>query len=166
MDLINIRPAKIDDLKDITDIYNYAIEKTVATFDTNLKTLEEQRIWFENHGHKNPIIVAEKDDEIVGWAALTQYSTRCAYSDTAEISVYVKEKYQGKGVGRKLIEEVVKEGKKAGLHVLLARITDGNKISIHLHESVGFEHVGILKEVGFKFDRCLDVYLMQKVYKN
>jgi len=163
--LLKIRAATLDDLKEITEIYNYAIKNTVATFDTDEKTFDEQIKWFESHGSKNPIIVAELNDEIVAWAALSQYSTRLAYSDTAEISVYVKEKHQGKGFGRKLIEEIVKEGEKAGLHVLLARITDGNNISIHLHESVGFIHIGVLKEVGFKFGKCLDVYLMQKVYK-
>jgi len=163
--LIQIRTAKPDDLKDITEIYNYAIQNTTATFDTQTKTLEEQKEWFKNHGSKNPIIVAEVDGEMVGWAALFPYSTKCAYSDTAEISLYVKEGCHGKGIGKKLIEEVVKEGKKAGLHSLIARITEGNQISIHLHESVGFKHVGIYKEVGFKFGKHLDVTLMQKVYK-
>ena len=104
--------------------------------------------------------------KIVGWAALSQYSTKCAYSDTAEISLYVKEGCHDKGIGKKLIEEIVKEGEKAGLHTLIARITEGNKKSVHLHESVGFKHVGIYKEVGFKFGKHLDVTLMQKVYKD
>ena len=164
--MIQIRTANLDDLKDITEIYNKAILETSGTFDTRTKTLEEQKKWFKNHGSKNPIIVAEEDKKIVGWAALTQYSTKCAYSDTAEISLYVKEGCQGKGIGKNLIEEIVKEGEKAGLHSLIARITEGNKISIHLHESVGFKHVGICKEVGFKFGKHLDVTLMQKVYKD
>lgn len=163
--MIQIRTAKLDDLKDITEIYNKAILETSATFDTQTKTLEEQKEWLKNHGSKNPIIVAEADKKIVGWAALSQYSTKCAYSDTAEISLYVKDEYQGKGIGKKLIEGIVKGGEKAGLHTLIARITEGNKKSIHLHESVGFKHVGIYKEVGFKFGKHLDVTLMQKIYK-
>lgn len=163
--MINIRKATINDLKEITKIYNKAIENTVATFDTEQKTLDEQKNWFENHGPKNPILIAEQDEFIVGWAALSKYSTRCAYSDTAEISLYIDEKYQGKGLGKKLMEAIVEEGQKAGLHAVIARITDGNEVSVHLHKSVGFEHVGILKEVGFKFDKRLDVHLMQKVYK-
>ena len=162
---MKIRAAKLDDLQDITEIYNYAINKTVATFDTKQKSIDEQREWFEKHGSKNPIIVAEDDEGVVGWAALTQYSTKRAYSDTAEISLYVKEEYQGKGVGKKLIKAIVDEGEKSGLHALIARITEGNKTSIYLHKSVGFTHVGVLKEVGFKFGKVLDVYLMQKVYK-
>jgi phosphinothricin acetyltransferase len=160
-----IRNAIVEDLKDITDIYNDAILKTVATFDTEVKTLDEQKIWFEEHGPKNPLIVAEQDGKLVGWAALSKYSTRCAYSDTAEISLYVKEGYQQKGIGKQLMEKIIEKGEKAGIHAILARITDGNKVSIHLHEIFDFEHVGILKEVGNKFGKMLDVYLMEKVYK-
>ena len=164
--MLKIRAATSDDLKEITEIYNEAILKTVATFDTETKTFEEQKKWFKNHGKKYPLIVAEEDKKILGWAALSKYSSKCAYSDTAEISLYVKEKYQGKGIGTKLMDAIIEEGEKSELHVLLARITEGNDISIDLHESVGFEIVGIMKEVGMKFDKRLNVILMQKLYKN
>ena len=163
--MLEVRKATISDLEGITEIYNDAIKNTVATFDTEIKTLKEQKQWFKNHGEKYPIIVAEQDRDIVGWSALSMYSTRCAYSDTVELSLYVTEKDQMKGIGKSLMKRIIEEGKKAGLHVILARITDGNKISIHLHEMFGFEHVGVLKEVGYKFDKCLDVYLMQKILK-
>lgn len=156
----------LDDLDSITKIYNDAIINTVATFDTEIKTIEKQILWFEGHGKKNPILVAEDKGIVIGWAALSKYSTRCAYSNTAEISLYVREEDQGKGIGKKLMESIIKEGKKADLHVIIARITDGNKKSIHLHESVGFNHIGIMKEVGNKFGKCLDVYLMQKIYND
>jgi L-amino acid N-acyltransferase len=92
--LVEIRAAELKDLEDITEIYNHAILNTVATFDTKPKTFEEQKKWFEGHGSKNPILVAELDNKIVGFASLSKYSTRCAYSDTAELSIYIKEKYQ------------------------------------------------------------------------
>ena len=163
--MINIRSATFDDIKDITKIYNDAIQNTVATFDTEVKTFEQQKEWFKSHGLKNPIIVAEKDDEVIGFASLSIYSDRYAYSDTAEISLYVRDEYQDKGVGKKLIKAIIDEGKNASLHTIIARITEGNEKSVHLHKLVGFEHVGIYKEVGFKFGKRLDVYLMQKVYK-
>lgn len=163
--MLTIRTASIKDIDEITKIYNEAIKKTIATFDTEEKTIAERKKWFKEHGQKNPLIVAEENNIILGWAALSKYSTRCAYSDTAEISLYVKEEFQDKGIGKKLIENIVQEGEKAGLHVIIARITDGNEKSIYLHNSVGFEHVGIMKEVGRKFGKILDVYLMQKIYK-
>jgi len=164
-DIIKIKRAKLEDLDEITKIYNEAILRTVATFDTEIKSLEEQKIWFKDHGPKNPILVAELDGTIVGWASLSKWSDRCAYSDTAEISLYVKEEYQGKGIGKKLMESIIKEGKNAGLHAVIARITEGNEISVHLHESAGFKCVGVMKEVGIKFGKRLDVYLMETIYK-
>jgi len=163
--MLNLRYASIKDLDQITHIYNKSILNSAATFDTEEKSIEEQIKWFQEHGPKNPIIVAEENGNILGWAALSKYSTRCAYSDTAEISLYVKDEFQDKGIGKKLIEKVIKEGEKANLHVVIARITEGNEKSIHLHKSVGFNHVGIMKEVGMKFGKHLDVYLMQKIYK-
>ena len=163
--MLAIRKATIDNLKDITKIYNESIEKTVATFDTEKMTIKQQKSWFKDHGPKNPIIVAEEDGVIVGWAALSKYSSRPAYSDTAEISLYVKEKYQGKGFGTKLMKAINEEGEKAGLHASIARITDGNKVSIKLHEDAGFRRIGVMKEVGKKFGKLLDVHIMQKIYK-
>ena len=162
--MIKIRKATLNDLKEITDIYNEAILKTVATFDTEIKSLDEQKIWFDTHGAKNPILVAEQNEIVIGWASLSQWSDRCAYSDTAEISLYVKSKYQGKGIGKKLIVSILKEGKKVGLHAIIARITQGNKLSVRLHKKFGFKQIGVMKEVGQKFGKRLDVYLMEKIY--
>jgi len=161
--MLTIRPATLEDLDAITEIYNEAILKTVATFDTEPKTLEEQRIWFANHVPKYPILVAERDGIVVGWASLSMWSDRCAYSDTAEISLYVKEGYRGKGIGKRLLEAIIQEGQKAGFHTVIGRIAEGSEVSIHLCESVGFEHIGIMKEVGRKFGKLLDIHLMQKI---
>jgi L-amino acid N-acyltransferase YncA len=163
--MVIIRKATIDDLPAITEIYNQAILTTTATFDTEPKSLEEQKIWFESHGPKYPVLLAEEDDRVIGWASLSRWSDRCAYSDTAEISLYIYEKERGKGIGRKLLEAIIREGEKAGLHSIIARIAEGNEVSIHLHLSAGFEHIGIMREVGRKFGRFLDVYLMQKIYR-
>jgi len=161
--MIAIRPAHSSDLDEITDIYNEAVLTTTGTFDTTPKTLDEQRLWFEQHGEKYPVMVAELESVIVGWASLSQWSDRCAYTGTAEISLYVKQEHRGRGVGQKLMEAIVAEGRNAGLHSILARIAEGNEVSIKLHESAGFHHVGVMKEVGWKFGRRLDVYLMQLI---
>lgn len=159
-----IRKALIRDLRAITDIYNEAISKTIATFDIEPKGAAEQEAWFNEHGPGNPIIVAELEGRIVGWASLSKWSDRCAYARTAEVSLYVVESQQGKGFGRRLLQAILQKGHEAGLHTVIARIAEGNEASIHLHESLGFKHVGVMKEVGEKFGRLLDVYLMQLIY--
>ena len=92
---------------------------------------------------------------------MSAWSDRCAYADTAEASFYVSEAYQGKGVGRRLAEAIIQAGREAGLHTAIARIAEGNDISIRLAESLGFEHIGVMREVGKKFGKLLDVYMMQ-----
>jgi L-amino acid N-acyltransferase len=160
-----IRKAEEKDLPMITDIYNEAIRMTTATFDTTPKTMAEQQSWFADHGEKNPIMVAEKDGRIIAWGSLSKWSDRCAYTDTAESSVYVIEPYQDKGIGTQLLTQLLKEGKKQGLHAVIARVTEGNTHSISLHESLGFFHIGTMKEVGVKFDKRLDVHLMEKIFE-
>jgi phosphinothricin acetyltransferase len=162
--MLTIRRATLEDLGAITEIYNEVILQTVATFDTRPKTLEEQRIWFSSHDRRHPILVAEQDGLVVGWASLSEWSDRCAYSLTAEVSLYVKKEHRGRGIGRKLLEAIIQEGERSGLHTVIARITEGNEASINLFKSMGFEHIGIMREVGLKFGKLLDVHLMQKIY--
>ena len=149
----------------ITEIYNNAIKMTTATFDTTPKTMEEQRLWFQDHGPKNPVMVAEQDGIIIAWGSLSKWSDRCAYTDTAEVSLYVTDPYQGKGIGTHLLKQLLKEGHKQGLHAVIARITEGNTHSLSMHESLGFFHIGVMKEVGVKFDKRLNVHLMEKIFE-
>jgi L-amino acid N-acyltransferase YncA len=162
--MLTIRKAISEDLPAITDIYNQAIINTTATFDIGARTPDEQRSWFEKHSQKYPLLVALEGNKIVGWASMTAWSDRLAYADTAEISLYVDEKYRGKGVGRKLSEAILKAGREGGLHTAIARIVEGNDASIHLAESFGFEHIGVMREAGKKFGRLLDVYMMQIIF--
>jgi len=161
---VHIRPAVPADVPAITAIYNDAILTTTATFDTTPKSIEEQEAWFARHGGRHPVLGAESDGVVVGWASLTEWSDRCAYADTAEVSVYVRADRRGQGIGRRLMEALVDAGRRAGLHTLIARIADGNAASVRLHEALGFEHIGVMREVGRKFGRLLDVHMMQLVY--
>lgn len=164
--MIQIRRATPEDLSAITDIYNEAILNTTATFDTTPKTDEEQRSWFDHHGEQHPVLVAENaSGQVVGWASISAWSDRCAYSETGEVSVYVAAPERGQGVGRLLLNALDQTARSLNYHVLLARIAEGNPASIRLHESTGFESVGVMKEVGMKFGRRLDVLLMQKLYE-
>jgi len=163
--MITLLRASTDHLEAITDIYNEAVLTTTATFDSEPISLDEQRIWFAEHDNKFPIIVAEKSGKVIGWVSLSKWSGRCAYSGTAEISVYIKDGYRGKGIGTKLINKILDEGKKSGIHTVLARIADGSDASIRLHKNAGFEYVGVMREVGKKFGKLFDVHLLQLVFK-
>lgn len=162
--MCTIRKAEISDLNAITDIYNEVILTTTATFDTEPKTEDEQKAWFDSHGPRHPILIAESNGVIVGWASLSKWSDRGAYRDTAVITLHVKQDFRGKGIGKKLMGALISEGRRGGLHTIIARIAEGNDVSIHLAVSFGFHHIGVMKEVGKKFGRILDVYLMQKIY--
>jgi L-amino acid N-acyltransferase YncA len=109
--------------------------------------------------------VAEQSGQVVGWASLSRWSDKAAYDGTAEISVYVSESQQGRGIGKRLLTDIVAAGQSAGLHTLIARITAGNAVSLHLHKQIGFTEVGTLREVGHKFGRYLDVHILQKIYE-
>jgi phosphinothricin acetyltransferase len=162
--MIIIRPANKTDQAFILEIYNDAVVHTTATFDTDERTMEKQMEWFGKHQSNHPVVVAEKEHQVVGWASMSPWSDRCAYNTTVEISVYVHRDFRGQGIGSQLLEVVTLEGKKANNHTVISRITQGNEVSIHLHEKLGYRHIGVMKEVGFKFGKFLDVHLMQLMY--
>ena len=161
--MLQLRKATINDLKSIKEIYNEAILNTTATFDTEVKTIENRMEWFTNRDENFPIIVAEKSSKVIGYIALNKWSERKAYDITAEISLYILPEYRGQGIGKKLIEIMCAEAKQTSLTNIIARITEGNESSIHLHKMNGFETVGVLKKCGQKFGKILDVTLMQKM---
>jgi phosphinothricin acetyltransferase len=158
-----IRKAQPADVEAITEIYNEAILTTTATFDLEPKTVADRRAWLESHDERHPVIVAEVDGRVVGWACLTKWSDRPAYDETAETSFYVHSDFRGQGIGRRLKEAIIDEARRLGFHSLIARVADESGASYHLNESFGFSHVGTLKEVGRKFGRLLDVHILQKM---
>jgi len=162
--MLHIRPATISDQQAIMEIYNEAVENTTATFDTEPRTFDKQMEWWKKHKKNHPIFIAEENGLITGWASLSPWSDRCAYDTTVEVSVYIHKDFRAKGIGSKLLEVVTLEGGKTGNHTVISRITEGNGSSIHIHEKLGYRHVGVMKEVGFKFGRFLDVHMMQYTY--
>tara|TARA_R110002111_G_scaffold1157_1_gene8185 strand:+ start:49751 stop:50248 length:498 start_codon:yes stop_codon:yes gene_type:complete len=160
---MKIRPAEISDLDAITTIYNEAILTTTATFDLEPKTREERLEWFENHDARFPILVAECEGRVVGWACLSRWRPRKAYDATAETSFYVKEDQRGQGIGRQLKQAIIEEARRLKFHTLIAGVAEGSQASLHLNQSFGFEVVGTFKEVGNKFGKMLDVTYLQKI---
>jgi phosphinothricin acetyltransferase len=163
MEALTLREATEDDVPAILDIYNDAILNTVATFDTESQTLEEKLAWFRETTHPYVVLVAERDGEVVGWASLRRFRQKEAYRYTAENSVYVREDCHREGVGTALMRRLVEVGAANGFHAIIAGIAGDNPASVRLHERLGFEAVGTEREVGYKFERWVDVTWMQKL---
>ncbi len=162
--MLKIRTATRNDISSITEIYNEAVLNTTATFDIKPKTSSEQAKWFKRHTGKYMVIVAAQNGVVVGWASLSPWSDRSAYSNTADIAVYLKEEFRGKEIGKKLVEELLKKGPEIGLHTAIAKICSENEVSLKMFENLGFKNIGTMKEVGYKFGKVLDVHLMQIIF--
>jgi phosphinothricin acetyltransferase len=162
-----VRPARATDAEHIRQIYNAAVS-TPFTFDLRPRSLAEQEAWLAQRAGAYATIVAvdggPAEGEVVGFASLSPYRSRPAYSTTVEDSVYVREDQRGRGVGRLLLTELLEVAEGHGFHSVMARIVGQNEPSIALHRAVGFELVGVEREVGRKFRRWLDVVAMQKLF--
>jgi L-amino acid N-acyltransferase len=160
---VRIRAATEGDVPAITVIYNEAVRNSTATFDTDVKSIDDRRAWFAAHGPRHPLIVAELQGRVAGWACLTAWSERRAYDGTCENSVYIAETARGRGAGRALLAELIKLAREHEFHTIIARIADGNPVSERLHAAAGFTKVGTLREVGRKFGKLIDVHVYQLV---
>jgi phosphinothricin acetyltransferase len=163
-----IRPAVPDDAQALMDIYNPVVLTSTATFDLIPRTLDEQRSWITDRSGARIVLVAVDGADgagarVAGYAALSPYRDRAAYSTTVEDSVYVHEDHQGRGVGRILLDALVETARAHGFHAMIARIVSDHEASIGLHAACGFEIIGHEREVGRKFARWLDVTLMERL---
>ena len=156
-----VRPATEADVPAILGIYNEAVLHTTATFDIEPQTLDERLQWFRETKPPHCVIVAEEVGEVVGWGCLRGYRPKVAYRFTAENSVYVHEDYRGRGIGALLLAELIERAKAGGFHTVMAGVTEGNPVSEALHRRFGFAEAGRDREVGYKFERWLDVVWMQ-----
>lgn len=157
-----VRAAAIADAEAIAVIYNDAVLTSTVTFDLEPETVAARREWLASEATRLAL-VAELDGSVIGWASLVRWSARGAYDRTAESSVYVAPAAKRTGVGLALAEATVERAAGLGLHVLVARICAENVAGLTLAERVGFERVGIQREVGFKFGRWLDVIVCQRL---
>lgn len=161
---IAIRRAEAGDAEAVSRIYNQAVLNTTATFDTQPESVDARERWLEAHADpQHPVLVAEADGEVVGWASLSTWSDRCAYAASVEASAYVDESWVGRGIGTALSTAVLEAGSAAGVHAVLARICTENAASIAMSKRLGFTEVGVLHEVGCKFGRWLDVMMLEKL---
>ena len=162
VDLI-IRNACHQDASRIAEIYNYYVVHSTITFDAEPKSAEDRIRWLEEHDELHPVLAGEIDGEVVAWGSLTRWGARSAYRHSVELSVYVDCESQGRGIGQAVTEALVREAERLGHHALISQIVSENEASLRLSRRLGFEQVGLLKEVGRKFDRWLDVVLMERL---
>jgi phosphinothricin acetyltransferase len=150
------------DFEVIKEIYNYYVLNTTVTFHINPVNADElKRSIYINHPKYRSILI-KSSGITCGYGYLTQYKDREAYMNTAEISIYLKPEYTGKGIGRKAVTFLEKEAGKSGIKVLLAIISGDNLSSIKLFESLNYEKCAHFKRVGEKFGKRLDVVAYQK----
>lgn len=160
-----IRDGDETDLDAILDIVNYSILNSTANYNYEVVTYEAQKIWFDDRKRKGfPIIVAVNNDcEVIGYASFGTFREKKGYQFTIEHSVYVRHDHVKKGIGKKLLSELINRAKSGGYHNMIGVIDATNDESIQFHKNFGFNVVGNIKEVGYKFDRWLDAVIMSLI---
>jgi L-amino acid N-acyltransferase len=159
---LHLRDARPEDLGAIDAIYNHYVATSDCTLQLEPGTAGERAAWFAAQGAL-PVLVAEEEGVIVGWGALVRFQPRAGYRFSVEDSVYVRHDARGRGIGRALLVELIARARVLGAHCILGKITGRQEGSLALHAQLGFTEVGRLREVGFKFDRWVDVVLVQRM---
>jgi L-amino acid N-acyltransferase YncA len=165
--LITIRDAIEDDLADILNIYNEVILNTTAVYSESPHTLEMRKEWFRDRVNNNfPVFVADIAGKIAGFSSFGHFRVWPCYRYTVELSVYVEVSQRGKGISKILLQSLIDRAIKMNIHTMLAGISADNEVSINLHHSFGFIEVAHFKEVGYKFDRWLDLKFLELILTN
>ena len=163
MSSVTLRPAVASDAEAIRDIYNHEVLTATSTFDLVTRSLAQQEEWLAARSGAFSAIVAVDGADLVGFGSLSPYKDRAAYSTTVEDSVYVHRQHGGRGVGTVLLTGLLEIAGQSGFHAVMARIEASGTTSRALHAKCGFELVGIERQVGRKFNRWLDVAVMQRL---
>jgi L-amino acid N-acyltransferase YncA len=145
---MEFRRALLDDLQDIVRIYNSTIPSRMVTADTEPVSVESRVTWFQKHDGKRPLWIVEDQSEKIGWVALHSFYGRAAYNATAEISIYLDEKFRGKGFGTRVLEQSIVESRVLGIKTLLGYIFAHNEVSLKLFKTLGFQEWGMLPDVA------------------
>jgi phosphinothricin acetyltransferase len=162
---VTVRLATRADAGPISEIYNLEVTDSTLVFDLVPRTLDEQVEWIDRHAGAHPAVVAvDAGGDVVGFGSLSPYRSRPAYATSVESSVYVRRDRRGRGVGRALMDELVRLARVHGFHCLIARIVGANEASIALHAGCGYAMVGVEREIGRKFGQWLDVVAMQRMW--
>lgn len=161
---ITLRDAVEADLPQILDIYNDVILTTTAVYSEKPHTLEMRAAWLRERREAGfPVVVAEQDGMIAGFATYGHFRAWPCYRFTVEHSVYVQRDRRGQGISKVLLGRIISLARNAGMHALVAGIDSENEVSLALHFKFGFAEVARFKEVGFKFERWLDLVFLELI---
>ncbi len=161
-----IRMATETDVPGMLDVLNDAIASSPYVFFSRPRSLEEQTTWYWSRYPQYPVVVAEESGMVAGWGSLSPWAHHDGYDKTVEISFFVHADHRGQGTGTRILETLLAEGALQGFVVYLSRIVVENAPSVLLHERLGFERVGVMKQVGHKFGQWWDVAIYQKRITN
>jgi phosphinothricin acetyltransferase len=161
-----IRDARSEDIPTITRIYNELGVGTENSYDLEPVSEENRLEWLNsNQAGGYPVLVAEYDGAVVGYAAYFQFKQKLGYRFTVENTIYIDESAQGLGIGWALMTELLKRARQAGIHTMIALINSTNDGSLAFHERLGFKRFGVLPQAGFKFGRYLDVAILAYIFE-
>ena len=162
-----IRDSTEDDLPAILEIYNDVILNTTAVYSEKPHTLQMRKDWYLDRVNNNfPVYVADAGGKIEGFCSFGHFRVWPCYCYTVEVSVYVETSCRGKGISKKLLGALVNRAKEMNTHAVIAGISADNEISLNLHKSFGFAEVAHFKEVGFKFNKWLDLKFLELLLSN
>ena len=160
---LQVRAARFGDLPLIQDIHNQGIIDRVATLDTEVRTMTDMQLWFKRHGPRHPVLIAEADGSIAGWASLNTFNVRPAYQYVADLSIYLARSWRGKGLGARLLSPLIPLASELGYHKIVLSAFPTNTAGMRLYARQGFTMVGIYKEMGLLDGLWVDTIIMEKL---
>lgn len=161
---LKVREAEERDVQAILDILNYEILHSTSLYEYEPRSYQTQLDWFVEKKQLGwPIFVAESESEVVGLATYGTFRVRVAYQFTVEHSIYIRHDRRGNAIGDVLMQRLISSAKEGGYHCMIGGIDASNEGSMAFHRRYGFEEVGRLKQVGYKFNRWLDLVFMQLI---
>lgn len=158
------RYAQVCDIPAITKAYNDGIEDRIATLETSLRTDKDMEQWLLSRSNRHKVIVVEDEDgNVHGWASLNVFNSRCCYSGVADLSIYIRREFRGKGLGKILINAISEVAREQGFGKIVLCTFKFNEVGQKLYKWTGFREVGTYIRQGILDGKWVDVTIMEKL---
>lgn len=161
-----IQPVSIDDLEEVRKIYNHAVVNSIFTMDLEERTHEEMVSWFKSHIGRYPACVAKINNKMIGIGSLSKWAERKGFYPSCEGSIYLSPEEMAQGHGDAILKWLVSRAIENNFSTIISFMTDKNKLAKNLVKRNGFDYVGVMKKVGYKFDQWIDMAIYQLQLKN